>query len=170
MLSSPLRHSPIIFLSSYFTFTLLPCLHSFLETSLRAAYGLPYRIMVGNVFIIITSFQRCVHFNFQTPALSLTGLITTKTDMAPLSLVLHLCVFERSFGRPVFSFSHCFAAGAWQEQRATAGKNCGILLVRWCNSETFSPARQSKKAFNATKKKTRLYEYPHFTVQPKWVK
>lgn len=76
LFSSPFFHYSI------FSLTLLPahlisvslsscfsCLHSFLETSLRAVYGSLYCVLVENAFIIITSsFQRRVHFNFQTPA------------------------------------------------------------------------------------------------------
>lgn len=68
-----LLHLSLTLLSTHFispfTFTLPSCLHSFPETSLRSAYRSPYRIWVRSAFIIITSsFQRRVHFNFQTPA------------------------------------------------------------------------------------------------------
>lgn len=112
-----------------FLLSLLRSFPALLKNFFKAAYmlldcipGRKSRYNYNHAFLEMCPLQLSV------TCLSLTRLITANKHGS--SLVLHLCVFRRSFGRPVFSFSQCFAAGAWQEQRATAGKNCGILLVR----------------------------------------
>lgn len=125
MLSSPLlsslslSHLFPLFLFHFHTPSLPPLLPgNFFKGCIRVAvphHGRKCFYNYNNIFS-----ERGVHFNFQTPALSLTGLITTKTDMAPRSRSPSVC-FRKEFWPPCFLFFALFRS--WSMAGATC--HCG---------------------------------------------